>query len=1188
MFFKSMEIYGFKSFPDRTVLNFDKKMTAVVGSNGNGKSNISDALRWVMGEQGAKSLRGDKMEDVIFHGTQRRKAMGFAKVALTIDNTDRALNIDSDEVVISRKLYRSGESEYMINGGKTLLKNINELFMGTGLGRDGYSVVGQGRVAEIVESAGSKRREVFEEAAGVSKFLAQKKDAENKLKRAEDNLLRIRDIATELEERLPVLERQAAKAKKAKLLVDREQELAISLSVYDLSAAEKAIGETEDKILLNKAEVENLDRDIEKLEAEQEQQNALLLSLRAELETLREKGDKAKELISDIKSETAVMENDIRHLTEQIESLNKNIEESKSGKEKLEQDKQQLLKEIDEIRADIQRKNEEAAKLSEQLTGLSAQGEALDEEYKELDRAQGQLYLRRTQLQLQIEQSETSAQDIDKRRDELNASVEQLEGSIVEHKQKLKEINRELEAAEEKKQETENKLGGYRQLFANRSEKLTNASKTLESLQKEYETKRQRYTVLDDIDKSMAGFGASVKSVMGAYRRGQLSGICGTVADIITVDAKYTVAIETTLGGVLQNIVVNNEDAAKRSMRYLKDNNLGRATFLPLTSVKGKTLEIDGLEDEDGFEGMASELVGFDEKYDGVIRFILGKTAVAEDIDCASYIAKKYGYRFRIVTLDGQIINAGGSFTGGSVKTDAGIISRKQELTKLEKDTERLSEKIAKENEALKPLKAEVAKLTIELEGYDEILAGCEPEIARLTAQADGEKMLIKQFNAQLDAAAEQLDRLELSVDEQAKLKEEYRKQLDVLLVEIGKNSEELLRRESDISARDSGKKDIADKISALNIDILESNKDIDAINIKAENIDNSIKALTDGGTDYQQRIEEHTKEIEEIRERIAKRLSDSEKLNTEQEQSEKEISANITKSNAAEARISAIHTDIRELTEAKEKFGSELARQEERKRSSDEQIEKIVTELWDKYEMTRSEALGKYEVPEDVPGAKTELAKLRRDISALGNVNYSSIEELEEVQQRYGVLSKQLSDVETSKRELEKLIDNLIKDIKQRFTESFNAINDHFGRLFTEIFGGGEARLQLADPDDVLGSDVEIYAAPPGKVIKTLTSLSGGEKAMVALTIYLAILLHRPTPFCMLDEVDAALDEINVQKYATYLKRFSRDTQLMVITHRRGTIELCDVLYGVFMQEKGVSGLLKQELTDDIDAELD
>lgn len=1188
MFFKSMEIYGFKSFPDKTILNFDTKMTAVVGSNGNGKSNISDALRWVMGEQGAKSLRGDKMEDVIFHGTVRRKPMGFAKVALTIDNSDRALRIDSDEVVISRKLYRSGESEYKINGAKTLLKNINELFMGTGLGRDGYSVIGQGKVSEIVESGAGKRREVFEEAAGVSKFLAQKKDAENKLKRTEENLLRIRDIAVELEERLPVLEKQAAKAKKAKLLLEREEELDIAVSVHELESLEKALGETEDKILLNRAECENLDRDILRLEKEEEDGSTRKLELRAELERLKAKGDAAKERISDIKSEIAVSENDIRHADEQIAQLKKQIEDGKNGRAKLEEDKKALLYDIEEKKAEIEKSRAQNEELQKKLISLNSENDALSEEYRVLDEKQGRLYLEKTQTQLKLEQLTSTAEENEKRKAELLQTIEDGKAAVTEQKQRLRYTENELEAANDEKSEAENKLNGSKRLFQSKSEKLKTAEQALEGLRKDYESKRSRYEVLDGIDKNMAGFASSVKSVMGAYKQGRLSGVCGTVADIITVDKRYTVAVEIALGGIMQNIVVKNEESAKRCMRYLKDGNLGRATFLPLTSVKGKQLFVEGLPDEDGFEGMASELVSFDSEYDGIVKSILGKTAVVEDIDTASYIAKKYGYRFRIVTLDGQIINAGGSFTGGSVKNDAGIISRKQELVKLAEQTEKLSEKIRDEANALKPLSAEVAKMSIEMDGFAEILSACEPKIARLEAERDGIKKLIGQLRGQQELSEELLDKQELSAADSEKLAKELKNKLVEITAQTEENEKILNRHKSSLDKADTGRKEIADKISELNISALNAEKDIENVKIRIESVDDAIGSIESGGQEQLALIAEKEAEIADLRKKIADFIETSEKIGSEAGKSEQEIADNISLSNAVEQRIVEIHKSIRELTESREKYSAELARQEERKSSAEAQTEKIITSLWDKYEITRSEAKEKAVIPEDILSAKNELVEVKRGIAALGNVNYSSIEELDELNERYGVLSAQLKDVEDSKSELEKLIADLTRDIKQRFIESFNSINKHFGELFSEIFGGGEARLELSEPDDVLNSDVEIYAAPPGKVVKSLTLLSGGEKSMVALTIYLAILLHRPTPFCMLDEVDAALDEVNVQKYATYLKRFSHNTQLMVITHRRGTIELCDVLYGVYMQEKGVSGLLRQEIVDDLDMEID
>ncbi len=1188
MLFKSMEIYGFKSFPDKTILNFDKKMTAVVGSNGNGKSNISDALRWVMGEQGVKSLRGDKMEDVIFHGTVRRKPMGFAKVALTIDNSDRALKIDADEVVISRKLYRSGESEYKINGAKALLKNIHELFMGTGLGRDGYSVIGQGKVSEIVESAGTKRREVFEEAAGVSKFLAQKKDAENKLKRAEENLLRLRDIAKELEERLPVLEKQAAKAKKAKVLVEREQELDISVSVYELAQLEKVLQETDDKILLNKGQLENIERDIEKLLAEEEESGTRRLELRAKLEELQSKGDKARERIAEINQQIAVSKNDIHHATEQIEDYEKQIEDGKLGAEKLEKEKADLFKQIDEKSSEIDKLKNESAYLSEKLIGLASENEALDEEYRQIDAALGKLYLKRTQLQLQLQQLGLSGQEADARKQELLQSIESSKTAINEQKAKLRETEKELEAANDEKAETENKLVGYKKLYEGKSTRLKAAGQTLESLKKEYDTKRSRYDVLDGIDKNMAGFTASVKSVVTAAKQGRLSGIKGTVADIISVDKRYTVAIEIALGGIMQNIVTDNEDTAKRSMRYLKENNLGRATFLPITSVRGKQLEIDGLADEEGYEGMASTLVDYDSRYDGIVKSILGKTAVVEDIDTASFIAKKYGYRFKIVTLDGQVINAGGSFTGGSVKADAGIISRKQELQLLTTEIETLSAKIKTESEQLKPLQAETAKMSLEMEGFAEILAACEPKIARCEAERDGIKRLVSQMLTQQEMNEELLDKQDISAADAQKKEKELSAELDTVSMEIEKNEKLLADKKSSLEQADSGKKEIADRISSNNIAMLAAEKDIEAIKIRIDATDNSIKSIASGGSEQQSRIAQLKAEIEEIEKQIAERQKSCEEISSDAKGGEQEINDNLSLSNAIEQKITEINKSIRELTESKEKFSAELARQEERSHSANVQTEKIINNFWDKYELTRSEAKAKAVIPDDVQAAKVELQEIKRSIAALGNVNYSSIEELEELKERYGVMATQLADVEKSKSELEKLINDLIKDIKQRFTESFNSINHHFGNLFSEIFGGGEARLELSNPDDVLSSDVEIYAAPPGKVIKSLSLLSGGEKSMVALTIYLAILLHRPTPFCMLDEVDAALDEVNVQKYATYLKRFSRNTQLMVITHRRGTIELCDILYGVYMQEKGVSRLLKQEFTPDLELELE
>ena len=1188
MFFKSMEIYGFKSFPDKTILNFDTKMTAVVGSNGNGKSNISDALRWVMGEQGAKSLRGDKMEDVIFHGTMRRKSMGFAKVTLTIDNSDGTLRGYGDEVVISRKLYRSGESEYRINGNKALLKNINEMFMGTGLGRDGYSVIGQGKVSEIVESGGAKRREVFEEAAGVSKFLAQKKDAENRLSKTEDNLLRIRDIAKELEDRIPVLEKQSEKAKKAKVLLQRQEELDITVSVYELSQLDKTISETEDKILLSKGECEILDRDIEKLNNANEELNNKKLTLKAALEQLQAGDEATKERQSDIKSAVAVLNNNISHANSEIERLKGEIDTRKSGKDNILSDIANANSEIETKTAKIESNKSEISRLQQQLADFDKDNKELSDANAALNKEQTDLFLKQTRLTLEKQQAEGKLLDNTSRLEAAKKQAEESSKKITEQKSLLSEAEGKLKEAQDSKQEAENKLAGYTKLFSGKEERLKNAKAEIDSLNAKYQQGKQRLDVLQGIVDSMAGYAASVKNIMAASKQGRLGGILGTVADIISVEKRYAVAIEIALGAAVQNIVTQNEEAAKRSMRYLKEGNLGRATFLPLTSVTGRTLSVEGLSDEEGFEGIASELVTNDSRFDGIINSVLGRTAVVDDIDSASVIAKKYGYKFRIVTLDGQVINAGGSFTGGSVKNDAGIITRKQELQSISDENKKLSDKIKEKNEAIAPLSAEVTKMSIEMEGFSETVANAKLVIAQLDATVKGIKELLTQLRQQRDDAEDLCDSIEAGEKADNDRVEQLARELEELNNTISANEEKLSKHRESLDNAEDSRKELADKIAELNFDNLNLDKDIEHLKERITELNNSLGEIDSGTALQEQQIEEQNKLIEGYKAEIESQNKAQEELNIALGENKKLIEANISETDAIEQKMTQNNASVLELTTSKEKYSSDLARQEERKNFATEQVDKIVSGLWDKYEITRSEAKQKAQPVEDIIEAKSELSEIKRKIAALGNVNYSSIEELEEVNSRYGELSTQLSDVETSKRELEKLINDLTADIKQRFTESFNAINEHFGVLFSEIFGGGEARLHLSDPEDVLSSEVEIYAAPPGKVIKNLSLLSGGEKSMVALTIYLAILLHRPTPFCMLDEVDAALDDVNVQKYATYLKRFSRNTQLMVITHRRGTIEMCDVLYGVFMQEKGVSSLLRQEITDDLDIELD
>lgn len=1188
MFFKTMEIQGFKSFADKTVLNFDKKMTAVVGSNGNGKSNISDALRWVMGEQGAKTLRGDKMEDVIFHGTVSRKAMGYAKVSLTIDNTDRTLNADSDEVTIARKLYRTGESEYLINDTKCRLRDIQELLMGTGLGRDGYSVIGQGRVSEIINSKVSQRRELFEEAAGVSFFLHKKQEAERDLERSNDNIARLNDIESEISKRIPVLEKQSEKARQAAELMEREKTLNIGVSVYDLEAIKKELIAIDDRILANQGQCEHFEREINELEEENESIAEKKMLISTEQDELRKKGDEARDKLAAADREKAVLENEILHCTEKIEQAKQQIEEGEKGADSLKAQIAKLEAETMEKERRLKENEEKSKELGSGLSAMFGESERLDNEYRELDKKQGELLARKTELNLTVKSAHQNIEEINSRLELSDKNYEANEERLKECREKRRELSERLRENEEKKSEAENKLNGYTKLFETKSIKLKEKQTAAEQLRREYEQSKSRLEVLSDVEKNMAGYASSVKAVVTAGRQGRIGGIVGTVAEVIKVDKRYSVAIETALGGALQNVIVNSEETAKRCIRYLKETGGGRATFLPLTSIRGNMLDVSNIRREEGFEGLASELVKCDEDYRSVIRFILGRCVIIEDIDTATVIAKKNGYKFKIVTLDGQVINAGGSFTGGSVNKTAGIITRNQEIDDLKVKTANLKESLKSGESGLSQLKEEVNKMSIEMEGFREQLTLCAKEEAGITAEIQGVRNLTEQYEQQQENAEEMLQRSKSELKKHYDTIKECEEKLSHCEEEIEKLAAELEKADEKIKKRLEEKNALSDEITALGMDSLGIKKDIERIAGQKSNTEESLKRLIEGSGGLNAEINAQEEKIAEIKKQIAEKETAAIALKESFKGGNDKSAQLIAELNGLEKRTAEINRTIREKMEDKEKFSGALAVDEERKKTSNKESESIKAALWEKYEIAPSEAYKMAQIPENIQSAKGMLSELRRQISALGNVNFASIEEYAEVTQRYNELKTQLDDVEKAKRELEKLIENLTLDIKTKFLEGFNSINEHFKRIFTEVFGGGSAHLELTDPEDVLNSGIEIFAAPPGKLIKNLISLSGGEQTMVAITIYFAILLHRPTPFCMLDEVDAALDEVNVVKYISYLKRFSGSTQLMVITHRRGTIEGCDVLYGVFMQEKGVSRLIRQEITDDLDLELE
>lgn len=1188
MFFKSLEIHGFKSFADKTVLNFDAQTTAVVGSNGNGKSNISDALRWVMGEQGAKTLRGEKMEDVIFHGTTDRKPMGFAKVALCIDNSDRALPVDADEVTISRKLYRSGESEYLINGAKSRLKDIQEMLLGTGLGRDGYSIIGQGRVAEIVNARGTQRREIFEEAAGISLFLHKKAEAEKELESAEENILRQKDIIRLDEERLPVLKRQSEKAVLAAELLDQKKELEISVGAAHYEERRSAIKKLDDDLLLNRAECEHYEKDAEKLQNSIEESTEKKQRVQAELERFRRSREAVNTEIADKRSSIQVLENDLKHNESRRKELAEQIANAEESSRSFDEGIKQFHLKIEDKQAELAEMERQRAETQARLNEIAERNAESDKEYSELDQKLAQAYRERSEADIRAVQAERSAAEAEAQKQAFLSDAENAEAKLKEYSDGKAAAEKALAEIEEQRAARKNRLAGYQRLNEGKVRRMNDAKSEADKVNDELDTKQKRYKLLEDVEKSMEGYTHSVKELMRASQQGRMSGIHGTVADVVSMDERYIVAIETALGAAMQNIIVDSEETAKRCIRFLKETNAGRATMLPITAMKGRYLNEPRLRSEQGFEGIASDLVECDGEYQDIIRYLLGLTAIVDDIDTAAFLSRKYGAKFRIVTLDGQVVNAGGSFTGGSRSSGAGIISRKQEKDALYGEVIELRKILAEKNEAYRQYQAEAAKFAMEIEGMEDELKALDTREINTRAELSKFASLAEQLSQQENTARQALERFDAQIKQFGEQLAEGRAAVEACDKRIAQLEEQQKQSGSERETAAAKIKSLSDKLSQLNLDRVAAEKDIDAFRVEIRTREENRRALFQSSDSYKETVAALDEDDSRIRVEIERVKKEIELHSGELTDKEADISRSMSEIEQLELSIGQMHRDINEANSHKEHFARETARLEERRTGEVREQERIVAMLLDSYDMTVSMAMEQAKPLENLLAAENELDGLRKRISALGSVNMESIEEYRTVAERFKFQTAQLDDIEKSKRELERLISDLTEDIKTRFLNSFEEINKSFKEIFVRIFGdGAHGELKLTDPEDVLNSGIEILAAPPGKVIKNLISLSGGEQTMVAITIYFAILKHRPTPFCMLDEVDAALDDVNVDKYITYLNHFSSQTQLMVITHRRGTIEGCKVLYGVFMQEKGVSRLLRRDLADELDVEL-
>ena len=1173
---KALEMQGFKSFPDKTVLEFGKGITAVVGPNGSGKSNISDGVRWVLGEQSTKTLRGSRMEDVIFGGTSQRKALGYAEVTLRLDNADRGLNNDKDEVSVTRRYYRSGESEYKINGEVCRLRDIHELFMDTGLGRDGYSMVGQGRIADLVSARSSQRRDMLEEAAGISHFRYRRADANRRLDQAEENLIRLRDILAELEGRIGPLKTQSEKALKFLALADEKKTLEIGLWLHTIEKSRNGLKEQEHKLSLATSQYEMTENElvelIEKIEAAIKETQDITL----EVERLRQTIAESEEEAAVIDGKIAVEKNTIEHNTQTIERISGDMGDSEQSLAETEAQIENAQKNIADNEAKIAAKKEELSKEIERLNSLLGKNSENSEKAREINEKLTAAAMKAADIRIEKSTAQSTRTELDTRIKSIDEVIETRGGVLDNLKAEEAAAKAELDRLNAEAAEHENALEGYRMIIGTRGDKVERLRKEIDSVNLDIYQKNARIKMLDDLEKNLDGYAGSVQKVIKEANRGFLKGIHGTLSQLITAPAEYAVAIETALGAAIQNIVTDNENTAKRAINYLKDNRAGRATFLPLTSVKSRPFTEKGLENCEGFVDMADKLLEYDAKYADIIGSLLARTAVVDNIDNGIEMAKKYSYRFKIVTLDGQVLNAGGSMTGGSRGSGTGFLSRANEIDGLKEKVAALEKQLDEKQGIFKSLSEELALVQAELDASEAELIKAQENIIR----ADGELKLISDRYAAAKGHIDELEAEKARAEQRIAEAFATEEKADKELAEVNEETEALTASLTELNEEkesiDKLREESGEVQNALNLEIVSMRKEIEADNEIIEECLRRKDAFSKRTDRLNAEIEEIKRLNEETAANIAQLETQAATLRANAVETKEKITALIEKRTQAEGENTSLRNKEREKTAEREKLGGELARLEERRNSMQRELETAQNKLYDEYQLTLREAIEMDIVLEDIPQAQRTLQEIKNKIRGLGNVNVGAVEEYKEVSERYEYMSGQLADIEKSKAELTKLIEELTGKMAERFREQFRRINNKFGDTFRDLFDGGKAELVLDDPQDVLECNINIRVQPPGKNVQNIDLLSGGEKGLAAIALLFAILKVTPAPFCIFDEVEAALDDVNVSRYASYVRNMTDSTQFILITHRRGTMDEADMLYGVTMQEEGVSKLLE------------
>ncbi len=1185
---KGLELQGFKSFADRTVLDFENGITAVVGPNGSGKSNISDAMRWVMGEQSAKSLRGGSMQDVIFSGTQKRKPLGYAEVSLIIDNSDKKLPVDFEEVVVTRRLFRSGESEYYINKSSVRLKDIHELFMDTGVGRDGYSIIGQGKIAEIVNTKSDDRRTMFEEAAGITKFRYRKEEAERKLSHTNDNVTRVNDIITEIEGQIGPLKQQSEKAKKYLNLRDKLKVLEVNVSLKNIVKYRKLIEEVGSQVETLNAQLEDINSKIEENEKQTEQIFANINEAEKFAEENRNKQQINIQTLSNYKSDIEVLKSkidgnndNIKRIQSEIEELNvkyDEIEKSVMGEEdgfnKLKNKQESLNEEVKGLEQKLLDFDRESAKDNEDIDIINTE---IIESMNNVANIRSTISNYKALIQSFAERAETVKKELsDKKGD-----IDRLCANVDDLQKNYDQLHKEL--SDEK-----NKLDAERTEYLITVSDCNKAEEDLQNAKNMLQQAVSRQKLLKDMEKSFDNYSRSVKAVMNEYSNGNLKGVklYGTVAGLVSVDKEYSTAIEVALGGSAQYIVTETEEDAKKSIEFLKRTKQGRATFLPVSAAKNSIFNEKGVENCKGYLGIASDLINYDKKYNTVISGLLGKVVVVDNVDNAVAISRKYSYKFRVVTLNGELLAPGGSMSGGSRNNTNGLFARSNEIVELDKTIKDLTSKA----DALEKSYTELTSVSEQKKNIVEELQNKvsekNNEIIKIQSDLTHSKAFTDSLLEGQNAMNNELVQLDVQVADMEKQIEIHNAEIDTVNSKISALEKEIEQKRERLGIDLKAREEIVEKIGDIKIELNTVMKDVEMYNQRIAMVNLRKQEITVN-------ISQKEKNIEEIKS-VNDDINDDIDFKTEQINSiNEEISSlNEIIKNSEDARKEA-QESIKKQQELNKKLRDnqlivqqEQSRVESKKTKTDVELENIINKLWEDYELTITTA---EELRTEIPdNAVRQINEIKAEIKGLGNINIDAIEEYNQVGERYEFLKTQRDDLVEAQNNLQQVIEDMVMIMKQQFSEKFAVINKHFGNTFVQLFGGGKAELVLTEPKDVLNSGVEINVQPPGKAVKSMMQLSGGEQAFVSIALLFAILKVRPAPFCVLDEIEAALDDVNVIRFADYLKKFSNDSQFIVVTHRRGTMEAANILYGVTMQEQGVSRLLSLNIDDVVDMNID